>query len=203
MSKIPKHIEAKLVSLDSIEEELRPIKGSETDYITPSGKVYKNFGNNMMFPRSNFHNKHNGYLYTAVTYPEGNKQRRLHILVAEAYIPNPENYPYVMHKDDNKQNPNVENLQWGNASMNTKAAYESGLAYNDKGFDDSQSMPVCVFDKDGNFIKSVGSMRETAKEFGVTIAAVRYQCNHNMKSKPRKGYIYRHMSECEEEGFVL
>ena len=203
MTKIPKNREAKLVSRDSIEEELRPIKGSETDYITPTGKVYKDFGNNMMFPKNNFPNKHNGYLYTTITYPEGHKQRRVHKLVAEAYIPNPENYPYVMHKDDNKQNPNVENLQWGSASMNTKDAFDHGLVHNDKGFDDSQSIPVSVFDRDGNFIKSVGSIRETAKEFGVTMAAVRYQCNHNMKSKPRKGHIYKYMSECEEEGFVL
>ena len=203
MSKIPKNREVKLVSRDSIKEELKLIKGSETDYITPTGKVYKDFGNNMMFPKSNFPNKHNGYLYTAITYPEGHRQRRVHKLVAEAYIPNPENYPYVMHKDDDKQNPNVENLQWGNASINTKAAFDHGLAYNDKGFDDSQSIPISVFDRDGNFIKSIGSVRETAKEFGMTPTGILYQCNHKMKSKPRKGYIYRYMSEYEEKGFVL
>jgi len=100
----------KLVSRDTISEELRLIKNSETDYITPTGKIYKDYGNNMMYPKATFINKNNGYLYCGITYPEGQKQRRVHILVAEAYLPNPNNYPVVMHIDNNKANPNVENL---------------------------------------------------------------------------------------------
>ena len=47
----------KLISRNSITEELRLIKDSETDYITPSGKIYKDYGNNMMYPKANFINK--------------------------------------------------------------------------------------------------------------------------------------------------
>lgn len=38
--------------------------------------------------------------------------RKIHRLVAEAYIPNPENKPVVHHKDENKQNNCVDNLSW-------------------------------------------------------------------------------------------
>ena len=41
----------KLIPRELITEEMRLIKGSETDYITPSGKVYKDYGNNMFFPK--------------------------------------------------------------------------------------------------------------------------------------------------------
>jgi len=61
----------KLIPRELITEEMRLIKGSETDYITPSGKVYKDYGNNMFFPKSVFANDNNHYLYCNITYPEG------------------------------------------------------------------------------------------------------------------------------------
>ena len=61
----------KLISRDRITEELRLIKGSETDYITPTGKIYKDYGNNMYYPKSVFQNKNNGYMYCGITYPDG------------------------------------------------------------------------------------------------------------------------------------
>ena len=52
-------------------------------------------------------------------YPTG-KQVSVHRLVAEAFISNPNNYPLVMHKDNNTENNNVDNLMWGTYSMNAK-----------------------------------------------------------------------------------
>lgn len=53
--------------------------------------------------------------------------RKVHRLVAEAYIPNPDNKPCINHKDGNKLNNSVDNLEWVTYSENTIHAYRSGL----------------------------------------------------------------------------
>ena len=193
----------KLIHKTEIKEELRLIKGSQTDYITPTGNVYKDYGNDLFYHKSVFPNKNNGYMYCGITYPEGQRQRRVHILVAEAYIPNPNNYPVVMHLDNDKTNLNVNNLRWGTVAENTQAAFDDGLAENDKSWEDSQSIHVCVFNMKQELLNKYGSVSEASRQLGVTKTTILNQCNHNVKTKPRCGYYFRYLSEYETKGFVL
>ena len=52
----------------------------------------------------------------------------VHRLVANAFIPNPENKRCINHKDGNKKNNNINNLEWVSYSENMKHAYRTGLA---------------------------------------------------------------------------
>lgn len=62
-----------------------------------------------------------GYLRVAIYDKEHKQHRKLvHRLVAEAFIPNPDNLPQVNHKDGNKQNNSVDNLEWCTHSENQK-----------------------------------------------------------------------------------
>lgn len=192
-----------LIPKEKITEEMRLIKGSETDYITPTGKIYKDYGDNMYYPKANFINKANGYMYCGITYPEGQKQRRVHILIAEAYLPNPNNLPVVMHLDNNKENCVLENLKWGTVSENTKAAFNDGLEVNAKSWEDSQSIHVCCFDLNKQLLNKYGSVGEASRELNITKTTILNQCRHNVKTKPRCGYYFRFLSEYEEKGFVL
>lgn len=172
-------IKHNLIKKEDIKEEIKLIKGSKTDYISSIGNIYKDYGNGLFYPKKNYINKHNGYVYSGITYPNGNKQRRVHILVAEAWIPNPDNKPIVMHKDNNKQNNSINNLKWGTISENTKQAYDDGLAINDKGFTDSQSQPVIMYDVyTKQPIKIFGSCRICAKEnpYNISLHAIIEQC---------------------------
>lgn len=63
--------------------------------------------------------------------PEGRngkaKSVRIHRLIAEAFIPNPDNKPFINHKDGNKQNNSIENLEWCTNQENVKHAFDTGL----------------------------------------------------------------------------
>ncbi len=68
-----------------------------------------------------------GYLYAMVEINGKQVNKRVNRLVANAFIPNPENLPLVNHVDGCKTNNNADNLQWVSYKENTKHAWENGL----------------------------------------------------------------------------
>lgn len=68
-----------------------------------------------------------GYLRVTLRNSDKEKTRRLHRLVAETFIPNPENKPQVNHIDGNKFNNCVENLEWNTDTENKRHAIATGL----------------------------------------------------------------------------
>jgi hypothetical protein len=69
-----------------------------------------------------------GYLKTDLYSNSIRSVVRVHRLVAETFIPNPDNKPEVNHKDGNKLNNSVENLEWVTKKENCQHAWETGLA---------------------------------------------------------------------------
>lgn len=69
----------------------------------------------------------NGYLRVEMSKNANHKLNLVHRLVAQAFIPNPNNYEQVNHKDGNKENNNVSNLEWCSCEDNMKHAWENKL----------------------------------------------------------------------------
>ena len=94
---------------------MKDIQGYEGLYsISAEGRVYNLKTNKYL---SGGLDK-DGYRRVTLTKNSVKKDFKVHRLVAEAFLPNPDNKPQVNHKDENKQNNNVENLEWVTAEEN-------------------------------------------------------------------------------------
>lgn len=69
-------------------------------------------------------NRH-GYLSVALCKNKKTKHYMIHRLVAEAFIPNPENKPFINHKDFNKTNNTIDNLEWCTSKENNNYSSEN------------------------------------------------------------------------------
>lgn len=79
-------------------------------YVDDAGKVYsRKYGDLRELKQ---YPKTHGYLYVALSKNGKKDYLRVHRLVAEAFIPNPDNLPEVNHKDEDKTNNQVNNLEW-------------------------------------------------------------------------------------------
>lgn len=97
---------------------MKDIKGFEGKYaITMSGRVWSY--KSQKFLRPQISRKKFGYLQVDLYNKNGEKVRcYVHRLVAETYIPNPDNQPQVGHIDENPFNNNWDNLYWTNPMNN-------------------------------------------------------------------------------------
>lgn len=96
--------------------ETKQIPGYSKYFITKDGEIYSTTTNCWVKP---FLDK-DGYKRIAIINDEGKRiKHRVHRLVAMTYIPNPNNLPLVNHKDENKQNNNINNLEWVTVQQNT------------------------------------------------------------------------------------
>lgn len=69
-----------------------------------------------------------GYLALNLPHKGSKFKIKIHRAVAKAFIRNRKGLPMVNHKDGNKQNNNVDNLEWSTYSDNSKHAYANGLS---------------------------------------------------------------------------
>ena len=124
--------------------------------------------------------------YVQVHLCKNNKQKRylVHRLVAETFIPNPENKEQVNHINCNKNDNRVENLEWTTPKENTQHAIKNNRKK-------ITTIKINQYDLNGNFIKQWDSMVEVAKKYNTTKQNIWLCCN-NKKRKIACGYIWRY-----------
>lgn len=150
----------------------------------------------------------NGYHIVILCKDHKKYTRKVHILVAKAFIPNPLNKPCVDHDKPVEKdycNNCVYNLRWATHKENSQHSIDLGRAYNGgkppiyrkKGRDHHSSKPVMQFDLDGNFIKQWWSLADIGRELNVcskyigivinkrTYIAYNYQWKYGIYKKER------------------
>lgn len=155
--------------------------------ITKSGEVYNTKTGKKLKPI-----KHGRYLCVTLYDGKGGyKIKSIHRLVAETYIPNPANLPCVNHKDENKVNNNVVNLEWCTYQYNNH--YGRNKPVNNLNGYIANSKPVCQISTDGVTVAIYVSGREAARRTGVQQANIVKCCLG--KAKTAGGYQWRYETE--------
>ena len=146
----------------------------ETNYsVSSTGRVRNDLTSRELNPSTQ-----QDYKHTTLQINGKSKRFRVHRLVAIAFIPNPENKPYVNHLNGNKSDNRVENLEWTTPQENTVHAWKTGLAVS------VVKKEVCQYGLNGELISVYESIAEACRKTNsipekVTMCCQRLRDTHN------------------------
>lgn len=105
-----------------------------------------------------------GYMIVTLCHNGVRKNKLVHRLMCEAFLPNPENKAHVNHIDGNKLNNSMDNFEWATPKENTNHAVISGLCDARR---KAQEKPILQIDLDGNLIAEHASIHEAGRVTGI------------------------------------
>lgn len=135
----------------------------------------------------------NGYLNVCLWKDGKKKNRLIHQLVAQSFIPNPNNLPQVNHKDEDKTNNVVSNLEWCTAKENVNYGTCIQRMSESQINNSKRSKVVYQYSMDNIFIKEWPSAREIERQLGY-IATDICACCRGIR-KTAYGYIWKRKME--------
>ena len=148
---------------------MKDVVGYEGLYaVTSCGKVWSYKSKKFLKPKDN----RDGYFRVWLYKDNERKSYFIHRLVAEAYIPNPENLPEVDHIDNNKSHNYLNNLQWITRKDNNRK---------------SHNKPILQYTLDGEFVREWPSATDVGKKVKSSIC----ECLKG-KQKTAYGYIWKY-----------
>ena len=144
--------------------------------VTSCGKVYSYRTKKFLKPRK----RRDGYLHVCL-YKGGEREfYYIHRLVAEAYLPNPNNLPCVNHKDENKENNALQNLEW--------CTHEYNINYGSRNEKVGKALGKPVYCEELN--KTFDGVHAAARELGLDNSNIIKCCKRTRKTCG--GYHWRY-----------
>lgn len=171
------------------------IKGYEGLYMVSNlGRVrsvdhyvnYKNIKKRLILGKILNLNKDNrGYYVVTLSKDSVRKNYSVHRLVAEAFIPNPDNLPTVDHINRDRTDNCIENLRWADYKLQQENCDRETQAK-------KLSKPVLQYTLDMVFIKEYASVSEASRQTGISHAHITECCNGKYGLKTAGGYIWKY-----------
>ena len=166
-----------------MEEIWKEIEDTQGKYqISNTGKVRNSLTKKERKQRTDRYN----YKYLIVKINGRQKLLLIHRLVAKAFIPNPNNYRYVNHIDENKSNNIESNLEW------CTAKYNCNYGSRNNRISDSKCKPVIQYSLDGKIIKEWHSIDAAANYYNVNRGAISACCRKVKYCHTAYGYKWEY-----------
>ena len=129
---------------------------------------------------NNYKPHHSGYIYVRVN----SQKYALHRLVAQTFINNLENKPFVNHIDGNKINNSAINLEWCTTNENNLHNYKIGLNTGHK-------RKIIQYNLDMSEIKKFNTIKEASIELKISLSCIKDVLKNKQKSS--KGFIFKYL----------
>lgn len=154
--------------------------------VSNTGMVRNKFTGHILKPQED--NK--GYLRVRLSLKDKKVTAKIHRLVAVAFIPNPEKKPQVNHKDTDKHNNMIDNLEWVTNGENQIHAYQHGKNYV-TGKAGRKKKPVCKLDlTTREVIETYKSLADAGRENNLHDANIHKALNGTRRSCGGFGWKY-------------
>lgn len=169
----------------------KDIKGYEEIYQVSNLGNIKRMKTNKILKSLKHGKKENEYLMVVLSNNGKEKMFYIHRLVAQTFIPNPNNLPQVNHKDGDKTNNFMENLEWCTISENQIHAIKNKLKIPAKGLQCGNTRKVGQYSKDGNLIKKWEYIKLASMELNILSPNIINCCKNKIPSAG--GYIWKYL----------
>lgn len=161
------------------------VKGYDCYFISDSGDIFSSNKNDFL---KQFKDR-DGYSRVSLK----DKQVVVHRLVAEAFIPNPENKSQVNHKNGKKTDNRVENLEWMTSSENTRHSFDSLGRRSGRFGKRGGKCPwsKCILQiKNGKIVGKFWGCQEAFRKTGVNFRHINECCNGKLKTAG--GFVWKY-----------
>ena len=135
-------------------------------------------------------NYKNGYVKVELSHGGFCKRYFIHRLVAQAFIPNPDNLPEVNHKDENPSNNCVDNLEWCTHLYNSNYGDRVNKIKTTMKLN-GRAKSVLMYDKNGKLIKRFDSINDASNELHIHCGSI-VECCQGKRRKSAGGYVWRY-----------